>query len=71
MLLDTLYDCPFDDMSEDGFFWQFDGDMARNLVVFDSRILFDIKKSEQSLAEVLSFPSDKDYILSRQSLSLW
>ena len=64
VLLDTLYDCPFEYMPLDGSFGQFYGDMTRKLVVFDPWILFDIEKSEQSLAEVLPFPGDEDNILS-------
>ena len=65
MLLDALYDGPFEHMPHDGSLRQFDGDMARELVVFDAGILPDIEKSEQSLAEILPFPGHKDDVFSR------
>jgi hypothetical protein len=44
--------------------------MARKLVIFNIRILFDIEKPEQSLAEILSFSRDEYNIFTGQSLSL-
>lgn len=71
MLLDALHDSPFDHMPHDGPLRQLDSDMARELVVLDPRILLDIEKSEQSLAEILPFPGYEDDVFSRQTESFW
>jgi hypothetical protein len=51
-------------MPDYGFFGQFDGHMRRELVVSDSGILLDIKKTEQPLAHVLPFSGNEDDVFS-------
>jgi hypothetical protein len=68
MVLDILHNSPLKQMSHYCSFGQFDGNMTRNLIVWDARILLNIKKSKNPLSDILPFSGDKYNIFACQSL---